>query len=149
MRRSMGKIFGVGLLFATLGISSAVYAADADVDCTLHFTLSGWSAILQHAEGHGVVSCENGQRMPVKISAKGVGLTAGKSRIDNGNGKFTDVRTINDVLGSYARGEVHAGAVKSGTAQVLTKGTVSLALSGSGEGIDLGVDVGAFTIEPR
>ena len=64
-------------------------------------------------------------------------------------GKFTDVRTINDVFGSYARGEVHAGAVKSGTAQVLTKGTVSLALAGSGEGIDLGIDVGAFTIEPR
>lgn len=147
MRYSIGKTFSMGLLFATLGISSTAYAAGADVDCKLHFTLSGWSAILQHAEGNGVVSCENGQRMPVKISAKGVGLTAGKSRVDNGNGKFTDVRTINDVLGSYARGEVHAGAVKSGTAQVLTKGTVSLALAGSGEGIDLGIDVGAFTIE--
>ena len=147
MRHSIGKTFGLGVLFAALSASSAAYAVSADVDCKLRFSLSGWSAILQHAEGSGVVTCENGQRMPVKISAKGIGLTAGKSRIDNGTGKFTDVRTIEDVVGSYARGEVHAGAVKSGTAQVLTKGTVSLALAGSGEGIDIGIDVGAFTIE--
>lgn len=149
MRHSIGKIFGAGMLFAALSAGSAVYAAGADVDCKLRFTLSGWSAILQSANGTGVISCDNGQSASVKISAKGVGLTAGKSRVDNGTGKFTDVRTINDVFGSYARGEVHAGAVKSGTAQVLTKGTVSLALAGSGEGIDLGIDVGAFTIEPR
>jgi len=58
------------------------------------------------------------------------------------------VRTIDDVLGRYAQGEVHAGVVKSGTAQVLTKGTVSLALAGHGEGIDLGVDVGELTLKP-
>ncbi|MHB8387268.1 hypothetical protein [Metallibacterium sp.] len=75
--------------------------------------------------------------MHVKITAQGVGLTAGKSRIDNGVGTFTDVHTIDDVLGSYAQGEVNAGPVKSGSAQVLTKGTVSLALAGSGQGIDL------------
>lgn len=149
MRYSIGKTLGAGMLFVMLGIGPTTYAASADVDCKLHFTLSGWSAILQHAEGAGIVSCENGQRMSVKISAKGIGLTAGKSRVDDGSGKFTDVRNIEDVLGSYARGEVHAGAVKSGTAQVLTKGTVSLALAGSGEGIDLGADIGNFTIERR
>jgi len=147
MKHSIRKTLGAALLLAMLGTGSAVHAASADVDCKLRFSLSGWSAILQHAEGSGVVTCENGQHMAVKISAKGVGLTAGKSRIDNGTGKFTDVRTIEDVLGSYARGEAHAGAVKSGTAQLLTKGTVSLALAGSGEGIDLGIAVGGFTIE--
>jgi hypothetical protein len=38
--------------------------------------------------------------------------------------------------------------LRSGTAQVLTKGTTSMALSGSGEGVDLGVAVDAFKIEP-
>jgi hypothetical protein len=52
------------------------------------------------------------------------------------------------VLGNYAQGEAHAGITKSGTAQVLTKGTVSLAIAGHGEGIDLGVDVGEFTLKP-
>ena len=35
---------------------------------------------------------------------------------------------------------------KSGEAQVLSKGPVQLALAGGGEGVNLGVDVGAFTI---
>jgi hypothetical protein len=36
--------------------------------------------------------------------------------------------------------------VKSGTAQVLSKGTVSLALSGVGQGINLGIAGSKFTI---
>ena len=39
-----------------------------------------------------------------------------------------------------------AGVVKSAQAQVLTKGTTSLALSATGQGINLGVSVGKFTI---
>jgi hypothetical protein len=122
------------------------YAEGADLDCKLHFNLTGWSAIFKHSEGSGTVTCANGTSMPVVISAKGVGLTVGKSKIDNGTGKFSDVHSITDVLGDYAQAEAHAGVVKSATAQVLTKGPVSLALAGSGEGIDLGVDVGEFTI---
>jgi hypothetical protein len=52
------------------------------------------------------------------------------------------------VLGTYAQGDASIGAGKSGTAQVLTKGTVSLALAGAGEGIDIGVSVGGFSITP-
>jgi hypothetical protein len=87
--------------------------------------------------------------MPVKISVKGGGLTAGKWHIDNGKGRFTDVHTIDDVLGRYAEAQAHAGVVKSGAAQVLSKGTVSLALAGTGEGVNLGIDVGAFTISRK
>lgn len=120
-----------------------------DLDCKLTFSLTGWSLIYKHADGVGRVTCENGQSMPVKISIKGGGLTAGKWHVDNGKGKFTDVHVINDVLGRYVQGGAHAGVVKSAEAQVLTKGTVSLALAGHGEGINLGVDVGAFTISRR
>lgn len=123
-------------------------AAEAALDCRLDYSITGWSAIYKHSEGNGTVSCQDGASMPVRISAKGVGLTAGKWKIDNGKGTFSDVHTISDVLGDYAHAEAHAGAVKSGSVQVLTKGSVSLALAGSGEGVDLGIDVGEFTLSP-
>lgn len=134
---------------AMLGAQQA-FAEDesADLRCKLNFSLSGWSALYSHAEGKGTVTCRDGSSLPVLITAKGGGLTAGKTQVDHGKGDFTHVRTIDDVLGRYAQGEVHAGVIKSGTAQVLTKGTVSLALAGHGEGIDLGLDVGEFTLKP-
>ena len=135
-----------GTLLAAAGVSHPARAAGADLDCKLHFSLTGWSAIYKHAEGHGTVSCADGTNMPVTLEAKGAGLTVGKSHIDNGHGRFTDVHAIDEVLGRYVEGEAHAGVVKSGTAQLLTKGTVSLALSGSGEGVDLGVAVGELTL---
>jgi hypothetical protein len=122
------------------------YATEASLDCKLHFSLNTWSIIYKQSKGSGVVDCADGTSMRVYISAKGAGLTAGKSRVNNGTGKFSDVRSINDVLGSYAEGEAHAGVVKSGDAQVLTKGTVSLALAGDGEGVDLGIDIGDLTL---
>ena len=121
-------------------------ASSAELDCKLKFSLSTWSAIYKHSEGHGVVSCENGKSMHVRIVAKGAGLTVGKSHLDNGTGRFSDVHEIAETLGDYAQAEAHAGVVKSGSAQVLTKGTVSLALAGAGEGVDLGIDVGHFTL---
>ena len=134
---------------ALLGTHQALAQDErADLGCKLQFSLSGWSAVYSHAEGKGVVTCKDGSSLPVVITARGGGLTAGRTQMDHGTGEFTHVRTIDDVLGRYAQGEVHAGAMKSGTAQVLTKGTVSLALAGTGEGIDLGVDVGEFTLKP-
>jgi hypothetical protein len=129
-----------------MGLPRAAVAETAELDCKLKFSLSGWSLIYKHAEGSGVVSCANGKSMPVKVEAHGGGITVGKSHIDNGTGKFTDVHKIADVLGTYAQGDASAGAIKSGTAQVLTKGTVSLALAGAGEGVELGVSIGGFTI---
>jgi hypothetical protein len=87
--------------------------------------------------------------MSVHVSAKAIGITAGKWRINDGKGSFSDVHRISDVLGSYAQASANAGVVKSGEAQVLTKGPVSLALAGNGEGVNLGVDVGEFTISAR
>jgi hypothetical protein len=122
-------------------------AGGAPVKCHLTFSMSGWSAIYQHAEGRGRVTCDNGQKAAVTISVHGGGLTAGKFHV-TGHGDITHVYSIKDVFGSYAQAGASAGAGSSGTAQVLTKGTTSMALSGSGEGIDLGVAVDAFKIEP-
>ncbi|MFC4765752.1 hypothetical protein [Dyella koreensis] len=123
-----------------------VQAAEAKVDCDLKFNLSGWSILYKHAEGSGTITCNNGQTSPVKITVVGGGLTAGKYRIDNGKGEITHVRSIQDVFGDYVQASAEAGVIKSGTAQVLTKGTTSLALAGEGEGVNLGISVGKFTI---
>lgn len=127
---------------------SASMSGPADVECKLAFSLTGWAALVKHANGTGVVTCNDGTSQPVAITAKGGGLTVGKYHIDNGHGTFTDVHSIRDTYGQYIQGEAHAGATKSGNAQVMSKGTVSLALAGSGEGIGLGVSVGVLTIEP-
>jgi hypothetical protein len=146
----------ISLLAASLACALALAATSspvradehpgAELDCKLDYSITGWSIIYKHSKGVGTVHCNNGQTMNVRIKAKGLGLTAGKWRIDNGNGRFSDVHNIREVLGKYAHAEAHAGIVKSGSAQVLTKGHVSLALAGHGEGVDLGVDVGQFVI---
>lgn len=147
MGNMLTKFAAVLIAGSVAGLAcSASYAADAQLDCKLHFSLKGWSAFYKQAKGTGTVVCADGSSMHVAISAKGGGLTVGKSRIDNGTGRFSDVHAIGDVLGSYAQGEAHAGVGKSSTAQVLTKGTVSLALAGTGEGVDLGINFGKFTL---
>jgi hypothetical protein len=123
-----------------------VHRAHADIDCKLHYDLTGWSLVYKHTTGRGVVRCNNGQSMDVRVSAKAVGLTAGKWHIDRGVGRFSDVHDIHDVLGRYLQASANAGLAKSGEAQVLSKGPVQLALAGGGEGVNLGVDIGAFTI---
>ena len=131
-----------------LPVNSA-YATEAGVKCDLVYSLSGWSLIYKHAEGTGTVTCNNGQHANVKIAVVGGGLTAGKYRINNGKGEISNVHGISEVFGDYAQAGAEAGVVKSSQAQVLTKGTVSLALAGTGEGVNLGVSAGKFTISRR
>jgi hypothetical protein len=140
-------ILGTALLFA--GALAPAPAQAATITCKMTFNLAGWSAFYKTASGNGNVQCSNGQHMAVHITAKGGGLSFGKSTLNNGRGEFAGVHTIKDVLGSYATAEAHAGAVKSSAAQAMTKGEVSLAISGTGEGWDLGVAFGKFTIEAR
>jgi hypothetical protein len=112
------------------------------------FSLAGWSAFYKTAKGTGTISCDNGQSAGVTIKVTGGGLTFGKSKVE-GDGKFSEVGDIKELFGAYASAGAHAGAVKSAAAQALTKGEVSLALSGTGSGVDLGVDFGKFTISPK
>lgn len=134
--------------FSAVPVSSA-QAAEAHVKCDLTYNLAGWSLFYKHATGSGTISCDNGQHANVKIVVVGGGLTAGKYRINHGKGEISNVRNIDDVFGSYAQAGAEAGVVKSATAQVLTKGTTSLALAGTGEGVNLGLSVGKFTITRR
>ncbi|MBZ5587418.1 MAG: hypothetical protein LAO05_02565 [Acidobacteriia bacterium] len=115
--------------------------------CTMTFTLKGWSAIYKTAQGHGDIVCSNGQRLPVKLTVHGGGLTFGKMDVLEGKGDFSAVKGIHEVLGSYAAAEANAGALKASQAAVYTKGEVSLALAGTGRGIGLGFDFGKLDID--
>jgi hypothetical protein len=138
------------MLAALLALTATPAAhAAGEVDCKLHFNLSGWSVFYKTAQGSGTITCDDGSSLPVSISAKGGGLTVGKSTVENGTGEFSGVHNIRETLGTYAAAEAHAGAVKSSKAQVMTKGEVSLALAGTGKGWDLGVAFGNFVIEAR
>lgn len=136
-----GAAVALSLLLAGAGASAA-----ADVKCSLSFQMKGWSAFYKTASGSGTITCSNGQSLAVKLKATGGGLTVGKSSIENGQGEFSGATGIQELLGSYVSAEAHAGAVKSSNASVMTKGEVSLALSGTGRGWDLGVAFGKLTI---
>ena len=146
MSRFRRRLLAAASLAAVFAIAPA---HAAEVDCRLSFSMSGWSVFYKTSAGEGTVTCDNGQRLAVRISAKGGGLSFGKSRIENGTGEFSGVHDIRDVLGTYATAEAHAGASKSTKAQAMTKGDVSLALAGKGSGWDVGVAFGKFVIEAR
>ena len=135
------------LLVALLSMSTAqAESAKAKVKCHMTFALKGWSVLYKTSSGTGQIKCSNGQSAHVKLDAKGGGLTVGKSSIDDGSGEFSAVQDINELFGSYAAAEAHAGAVKSAQGQVMTKGEVSLAWKGKGRGWDLGVALGRLKI---
>jgi len=117
--------------------------------CEMKYTLAGWSAFYKVAPGSGTITCDNGQSAKVTLEAKGGGLTAGKYKIRDGIGKFSEVGDISEVLGTYVASAAEAGAVKSTSAGAMTKGEVSLALTGKGTGFNLGISFGKFTITKK
>lgn len=140
-------------LIATLAVPAALLATPAhagELSCTLSYNLSGGGAFYKHSTGDGVVRCDNGQTLAISIDSKGGGLTFGKSTIKDGIGKFSGVNHINDVIGGYATAEANAGVSDNASkAQVVTKGSISLALTGKGTGRTLGVSFGSFVISAR
>ena len=140
------KTFVIG--FLAMGV--AVSAAHArTTECTMKYNLKGWSAFYKTAGGAGMIRCDNGQKANVTLSTKGGGLTAGKTEIKDGIGKFSEVSSINELFGTYVSSGAEAGAGKSASAMAMTKGDVHLALSGQGKGVQLGVSFGKFTIEKK
>lgn len=129
-----------------MSLPNVAHAGEAKLSCKLKYNLTGWSLIYKHTTGKGVISCDDGKSRKVHVAAQALGITAGKWKIDDGTGSFNEVHSMDEVLGDYVQASANAGVVKSGEAQVLTKGPVSLALAGGGRGVNLGVDIGKFTI---
>jgi hypothetical protein len=143
-------VLGSALLLALVGASRPMpaTAAAASIKCSIKFTMKSWSAFYKTSDGAGTIKCDNGRSLKVNLSGKGGGLTVGKASIEDGQGQFSVIDDVDELFGTYVAVEAHAGAVKSAGAQVMTKGEVSLALSGAGRGFDLGLVLGALTISP-
>jgi hypothetical protein len=138
-----------GLVVGAMGAwLLAATPAFARTQCDLTFDLESWSIFYKHGQGRGVVDCDNGQRAHVVIETRGGGVTFGASRIVDGSGEFSLVADIEEIFGDYAAAEAHAGMGPSTHAQVVTKGPISLALSGTGNGVDVGFAFGRFTLRP-
>ena len=124
-----------------------VQAAEAATKCHMTFNTTGWAVIYKKADGTGRVTCDNGQSANVIIHVRGGGLTAGKFSIEGGKGEFTNVKGLHEIYGEYANAGANAGVVKSAESAAMTKGEVSLAITGTGRGFNLGVDLSKFEIE--
>lgn len=152
-KKTLSRIFVLTLsivLSSMLGTAPTEAAEKTDkkeTKCRLQFRLQGWSAIYETASGTGTITCDNGQIQAVTLETRGGGLTAGKSSL-RGSGRFSGVSDISELFGAYAKAEAHAGVVKSAGVQVVTKGDISLAIKATGKGIDLGIALGNFRIEP-
>jgi hypothetical protein len=149
-KRVLGVAIASAMGLALCASASASPAQDMShqqMNCHMNFTLSGWSAIYKTATGSGTLTCGS-HSVPVKLSAKGGGLTVGKYKITNGQATFSNVDTMHEVFGNYAMASAHAGAVKSARTAVMSKGSVTMALSGTGNGWDIGVGFGDFKIKP-
>ena len=107
--------------------------------CQLKFTLKGWSAVYKTVRGSGTLTCDNGQKAKVKLQAKGGGLTAARSAVRDGLGKFSKVTDIGELFGTYV-------GPPSGGVMIMKKGEVALALTGKGTGFDSGISFGEFTV---
>jgi hypothetical protein len=141
-------ILGTLVVAATVALAAPSQAAEL-TKCQLRYNMKEWSAIYKQGKGSGTITCSNGQSADVTLEAKGGGLTAGKGEVRDGHGKFSDVADISELFGTYASANASAGAGDSADAKAMTKGEVSLALSGKGTGVELGFAFGKFTITPR
>jgi hypothetical protein len=148
----MKNIVISGVIILQLFVTASVFAGDkanTAGTCHMDFSLNGWSIFYKTAEGNGRVTCSNGEHADVKINVTGGGLSFGKMEILDGKGTFSDVLSIDEIFGGYIAAEAHAGAGKSAQASVYTKGTISLAITGTGRGVNIGIDFGKLEISKR
>jgi len=149
MRRTTPSLFATVLGLGLIAASSTPALADGGVKCSMTFSMKGWSAFYKTSKGEGTITCSNGEKAAVTVKVTGGGITFGKTEIKDATGTFSEVKKLADLLGSYGAAEAEAGAVKSSVAQALTKGEVSLAIAGTGEGWNLGVSGSKFTIAKK
>ncbi|MGH9868070.1 MAG: hypothetical protein ACREAA_07905 [Candidatus Polarisedimenticolia bacterium] len=117
-------------------------------DCEMSFELRGWSAENLAAVGDGVITCDNGQTRHVNLKIRGGTLTFSKDRVVEGTARFSKVKDIGKLFGQYDAGAAHAGTGPASGNQVFTKGGVSMTLTRTGEGADMGVDFSRFVVQP-
>ena len=145
----MRRFLVLGLVGFGLALLMPASEALALTKCRMNFELRGWSFIYRNSNGTGTVDCTNGQSAAVQLTLHAGGFTAGKFDILNGQGVFSEVKDISEIFGTYVVASGHAGATKAVSGWAMTKGEISLAISGDGRGWTLGADIGGFTIKRR
>ena len=100
------KAFVFGFLAMGVAVSSA--HARGMTECTMKYNLKGWSAFYKTAAGTEAIRCDNGQKANVRLSARGGGLTAGKTEIRDGMGSFSRVASIDGFVGGSGVGAARA-----------------------------------------
>jgi hypothetical protein len=146
MSRAMMGILAIGVAVAVLGLAAPSEAQGRLTTCRMTYALEGWSFLYKTSRGSGRIVCDNGQSASVRITAYGGGITFGFDSVVDGKGVFSRVWDIDEIFGGYAEAVGHAGAGASVSSRAMTNGRVSLALSGSGRGMNLGFAFGAFII---
>lgn len=139
--RSLAILIGVVLFAAP--------AAAKFTRCKLTYSLSGWSIFYKQYDGSGRVTCDNGESADVRITSRGGGISFGKSQVHDGHGTFSEVREISETYGTYVAADANAGVGPAVDGGAMTKGSVSLSLTGKGRGTTLGFSFGGFTIQPK
>lgn len=130
-------------------LTAALETDDEKLECRISFSSDEWSAAYARMVGQGVVSCNDGSSQPVWLWAEGVGVTAGMWKITDGKGRFHNVVRIDDVLGEYISLSGDIGISKAVTARILSKGEVTLSLTGKGEGFDVGIAINKVKITAK
>src|SRR5436305_10492336 len=108
------------MLVLAMALAAPIGAAGT-TKCEMRYTLKGWSAFYKVAHGQGTITCDNGQKASVILEGRGGGVTAGKSEIRDGLGKFNEVADISELFGTYVQAGATAGAVKAAGATAMTK----------------------------
>jgi hypothetical protein len=145
----MRRFLVIALSMTTCVLFAGPVASAQLTKCRISYDLEGWSLFYKTSKGTGRITCTNGQSANVSLSAHGGGVTFGKFKVIGGKGAFSSVRDIVELYGTYAEATVHAGAGGSTDARAMAKGEVNLSLAGIGQGVNLGVAFGGFTIQPR
>jgi len=141
--------FRTSIAIAVVGFLFAGPAAAQMTKCTMTYNLKGWSFLYKQYKGTGNISCQNGQTAAVRIVSRSGGISFGKSEIYDGKGNFSEVRDIAETFGTYLNANAGAAATHAVEGQAMTKGEVSLSLTGKGRGMELGFALGGFTIAPQ
>lgn len=145
----MERFLAIALSMTACVLLAGPAASAQLTKCKISYDLKGWSVFYKTSKGTGRITCTNGQSADVDLRAHGGGLTFGKFEVTGGKGTFSSVRDIADLYGTYVEATAHAGAGASTDARVMAKGEVSLSLAGTGQGVNIGIAFGGFTIQPR
>lgn len=139
-----GSIAGVALIALSCGLASTANAKPTK--CHIRYSLKGWAVVYESSSGSGTITCDNGQTAKVALKSKGAGVAFGKETVLEGEGAFSDVGDISELFGHYVALDADAASGKAADSQVMTKGSVSLALAGKGKGMEVGISFGDFDI---